>query len=148
MSLRTKWLQLLVKVLSTSGSMREFKRNIMTSNYFLALHLLKSENHLSFVFFFSRSCAGQGCKRSFHLSCVDPPLSYFPPGPWHCYWCVRRKLKLGVHSVSEGVDSLLDVRECNFGNEGASYLQILIACLDYVLHKLCDIQLSHCTLLM
>ncbi|XP_016470560.1 uncharacterized protein LOC107792831 isoform X1 [Nicotiana tabacum] len=63
------------------------------------------------------SCAGQGCKRSFHLSCVDPPLSYFPPGPWHCYWCVRRKLKLGVHSVSEGVDSLLDVRECNLGNE-------------------------------
>ncbi|GFZ11392.1 hypothetical protein Acr_22g0007900 [Actinidia rufa] len=26
------------------------------------------------------SCDGLECKRSFHLSCVDPPLSYAPPG--------------------------------------------------------------------
>ncbi|XP_074353561.1 uncharacterized protein LOC141692578 isoform X1 [Apium graveolens] len=56
-------------------------------------------------------CSGQGCKRRFHLSCVNPPLSYVPPGVWHCAWCTDRKIKFGLHSVSEGIESIWDVRE-------------------------------------
>ncbi|CAI9098003.1 OLC1v1034550C5 [Oldenlandia corymbosa var. corymbosa] len=54
------------------------------------------------------SCSGQGCHRSFHLCCVNPPFTYFPPGVWHCVWCVKRKMELGVYSVSEGIETILD----------------------------------------
>ncbi|XP_055829400.1 helicase protein MOM1-like isoform X2 [Solanum dulcamara] len=56
-------------------------------------------------------CDGRGCKRCYHLSCLDPPLDDFPPGAWHCTLCVKKKIESGVHSVTEGVESILDVRE-------------------------------------
>ncbi|TKY62142.1 Helicase protein MOM1 [Spatholobus suberectus] len=56
-------------------------------------------------------CCGKGCQRRYHPSCVDPPLNYIPLGFWHCIWCIKKKIELGVHSVSEGVKSILDSRE-------------------------------------
>lgn len=56
-------------------------------------------------------CGGKGCKRNYHLSCLDPPLSDKPPGVWYCILCVRKKIELGVHSVSEKVQSVWDARE-------------------------------------
>ncbi|XP_050228274.1 uncharacterized protein LOC126677615 isoform X2 [Mercurialis annua] len=56
-------------------------------------------------------CSGKGCQRRFHLSCLDPPLDHAPFGVWHCIWCVKKKIKLGVHSVSQGMESVWDVRE-------------------------------------
>ncbi|XP_071908255.1 uncharacterized protein [Coffea arabica] len=60
-------------------------------------------------------CVGQGCGRRFHLSCVNPPFTYFPHGVWHCIWCVKRKMEMGVRTVSEGIESILDV-ECVSAN--------------------------------
>ncbi|KAL5135335.1 Helicase protein MOM1 [Glycine soja] len=57
------------------------------------------------------SCSGKGCQRRYHPSCVDPPLNYIPLGFWHCIWCTKKKMELGVHSVSKGVKSILDSRE-------------------------------------
>ncbi|XP_062172135.1 helicase protein MOM1 [Alnus glutinosa] len=56
-------------------------------------------------------CDGRGCRRSYHLSCLDPPLEDVPLGVWHCIACIRKKLESGVHSVSEGVESIWDDRE-------------------------------------
>lgn len=56
-------------------------------------------------------CCGKGCQRRYHPSCLDPLLKFLPIGFWHCLWCVEKKIKLGVHSVSKGVESILDSRE-------------------------------------
>ncbi|KAL6499793.1 hypothetical protein OROGR_027703 [Orobanche gracilis] len=56
-------------------------------------------------------CEGKGCGRFYHLCCLDPPQMDALPGVWHCPQCVKKKLLLGVHSVSEGVESIWDVRE-------------------------------------
>ncbi|XP_020115173.1 uncharacterized protein LOC109728999 isoform X3 [Ananas comosus] len=56
-------------------------------------------------------CDGKGCKRSFHLSCLDPPLQTIPPGVWLCIPCIKKKIQFGVYSVTEGVESLWDVKE-------------------------------------
>ncbi|KAF3454976.1 hypothetical protein FNV43_RR05424 [Rhamnella rubrinervis] len=56
-------------------------------------------------------CDGRGCKRNYHLSCLDPPMADVPFGDWYCLTCVMKKIKSGVHSVSEGVESILDARE-------------------------------------
>ncbi|KAL7173695.1 hypothetical protein ACSBR2_033030 [Camellia fascicularis] len=56
-------------------------------------------------------CDGKGCKRSYHLTCLDPPLDDVPLRDWHCFSCVKKKIELGVHSVSEGVESIWDARE-------------------------------------
>lgn len=39
-----------------------------------------------------------------------------PIGVWHCHSCVRKKIELGVYSVSEGVESVCDAREVPFSN--------------------------------
>ncbi|XP_057471915.1 uncharacterized protein LOC130760553 isoform X2 [Actinidia eriantha] len=72
------------------------------------------------------SCDGLECKRSFHLSCVDPPLSYAPPGSWHCILCVQKKIQFGVHSVSEGVESILDAKEVKSDHEVQRQKQYLV----------------------
>ncbi|CAN6458268.1 unnamed protein product [Victoria cruziana] len=59
---------------------------------------------------FCRYCDGKGCNRAYHLSCLEPPLTDTPPGTWHCLWCMKRKLEFGLHSVSEGVESIWAVR--------------------------------------
>ncbi|TNM97705.1 hypothetical protein fugu_013951 [Takifugu bimaculatus] len=28
-----------------------------------------------------------GCPQAFHLTCLDPPLTSIPSGPWQCDWC-------------------------------------------------------------
>jgi len=38
-------------------------------------------------------------------------LEDVPLGVWHCPVCVRKKIEAGVHSVSEGVESIWDERE-------------------------------------
>ncbi|KAL6577384.1 hypothetical protein OROMI_011660 [Orobanche minor] len=56
-------------------------------------------------------CEGKGCGRFYHLCCLDPPQMDALPGVWHCPQCVKKKLLFGVHSVSEEVESIWDVRE-------------------------------------
>ncbi|KAG1359754.1 hypothetical protein COCNU_08G012000 [Cocos nucifera] len=56
-------------------------------------------------------CDGKGCKRSYHLSCLDPPLQSIPPGLWLCTCCMKKKIEFGVHSVSKGIESVWDVKE-------------------------------------
>ncbi|XP_020538244.1 protein CHROMATIN REMODELING 4 isoform X2 [Jatropha curcas] len=63
-------------------------------------------------------CVGKGCQRSYHLSCLNPPLVTAPPGVWHCTFCVEKKMNMGVHSVSKGVESVWAVREVASDNEG------------------------------
>ncbi|KAK9168763.1 hypothetical protein Syun_000903 [Stephania yunnanensis] len=63
-----------------------------------------------------RSCDGKACKRSFHFDCIDLPSVDVSPGDWHCMWCVKKKIKSGVHSVSKGVESIWDVRETDVCN--------------------------------
>ncbi|KAI4322283.1 hypothetical protein L6164_021994 [Bauhinia variegata] len=56
-------------------------------------------------------CYGKGCKRCYHPSCLEPPMVDVLLGVWHCHVCVRKKIKSGVYSVSEGVESIWDVKE-------------------------------------
>ncbi|XP_020580653.1 uncharacterized protein LOC110024818 isoform X2 [Phalaenopsis equestris] len=51
------------------------------------------------------SCFGRGCKRSYHVSCLDRLL----PGAWLCNFCVKKKLESDVYSISEGIESVWDV---------------------------------------
>ncbi|XP_062206434.1 uncharacterized protein LOC133908424 isoform X2 [Phragmites australis] len=60
---------------------------------------------------FFRSCDGKGCKRHYHLSCMDPPLECVSPGIWLCIICTKKRIQFGVYSVSEGIESLWDVKE-------------------------------------
>ncbi|XP_036940324.1 autoimmune regulator isoform X2 [Acanthopagrus latus] len=34
-----------------------------------------------------------GCPRAFHLTCLDPPLTSIPSGPWQCEWCSGNRVK-------------------------------------------------------
>ncbi|XP_024156644.1 helicase protein MOM1 isoform X2 [Rosa chinensis] len=56
-------------------------------------------------------CDGKGCKRSYHLSCLDPPMNAAPIGVWHCSVCVKKKIESGIHSVSDGQESLGNARQ-------------------------------------
>ncbi|KAK6144371.1 hypothetical protein DH2020_021191 [Rehmannia glutinosa] len=72
-------------------------------------------------------CVGKGCKRCYHLCCLDPPLTDALPGVWHCPVCVKKKLLFGVHSVSKGVESVWDVREVEVSNaKGVRQRQYLV----------------------
>ncbi|XP_038697598.1 CHD3-type chromatin-remodeling factor PICKLE-like isoform X1 [Tripterygium wilfordii] len=61
-------------------------------------------------------CDGTGCGKRYHLSCLDPPFTS-ALGLWHCSWCVTKKIQFGVHSVSEVVESIWDVKEVATDNE-------------------------------
>ncbi|KAB2604258.1 hypothetical protein D8674_040421 [Pyrus ussuriensis x Pyrus communis] len=56
-------------------------------------------------------CNGRGCRTSYHLSCLDPPMDDVSLGLWYCPMCVRKKLESGIYSVSEGIESIWDARE-------------------------------------
>jgi len=58
-----------------------------------------------------RRCGGKGCEAGYHLACLDPPKSDVPPGLWLCFCCLRKKMEFGVHSVSEGFESIWDSKE-------------------------------------
>ncbi|KAF8775853.1 hypothetical protein HU200_004246 [Digitaria exilis] len=57
-----------------------------------------------------KSCDGKGCQRHYHLSCMDPPLDV-SLGIWLCVICTKKRLQYGIYSVSEGIESLWDVKE-------------------------------------
>ncbi|CAM0950224.1 unnamed protein product [Alopecurus aequalis] len=58
-----------------------------------------------------KSCDRNGCKRKYHLSCLGLPLECTSPGIWLCSICAKERLMSGVCSVSEGIESLWDVKE-------------------------------------
>ncbi|KAL6622402.1 hypothetical protein ACP70R_032281 [Stipagrostis hirtigluma subsp. patula] len=66
---------------------------------------------------FLKSCDGKGCKQHYHLSCIDPPLEFVPPGMWLCIICAKKRIQFGVYSVSEGIESLWDVKEGAHNNK-------------------------------
>uniref|UniRef100_H3DCS2 Autoimmune regulator n=1 Tax=Tetraodon nigroviridis TaxID=99883 RepID=H3DCS2_TETNG len=35
-----------------------------------------------------------GCPQAFHLTCLDPPLTSIPSGPWRCGWCKDNTVKV------------------------------------------------------
>ncbi|KAM6598052.1 hypothetical protein CsatA_008576 [Cannabis sativa] len=55
-------------------------------------------------------CHGKECKRSYHPTCLDPPMDGVILGVWYCLMCVMKKLDYGEHSVSEGVEAIFDDR--------------------------------------
>ncbi|VFQ75015.1 unnamed protein product [Cuscuta campestris] len=55
--------------------------------------------------------------RNFHLQCMDPPLKFFPLGTWYCNFCVKKKVVLGVHSVSQGVEAVFYSRDIDCDKE-------------------------------
>ncbi|XP_040949489.1 helicase protein MOM1 isoform X2 [Gossypium hirsutum] len=63
-------------------------------------------------------CCGKGCQRSYHLSCLEPPLEEFPLGAWYCLACVRKKLESGIYSVSKGIEAIWDSRELEASEDG------------------------------
>ncbi|XP_057781993.1 helicase protein MOM1-like isoform X2 [Salvia miltiorrhiza] len=72
-------------------------------------------------------CEGKSCMNCYHLYCLDPPLTDVLPGVWHCPQCVKKKLLFGVHSVSDGVESIWDVREVEVPNsKGVQQKQFLV----------------------
>ncbi|KAM0941864.1 putative DNA helicase chromatin regulator PHD family [Dioscorea sansibarensis] len=62
-------------------------------------------------------CDGKGCKRSFHLSCLDPPLDVVPVGIWLCHLCMKKKLEVGVYSISERIETVLDKKDATHGQK-------------------------------
>lgn len=95
-----------------------------------------------------RCCDGKGCKRSYHLACLDPPLGEIPPGIWHCMLCVKKKTELGVHAVSEGVESIWDTREVELPSaEGVVQWHIICYILKYclldflIMSSCCDVNM-------
>lgn len=64
-----------------------------------------------FYFAFSRHCGGKGCKARYHPSCALPPEENIYLLNCFCYDCTKKRLSFGVHSVSQGIESILGVRE-------------------------------------
>ncbi|KAI3875495.1 hypothetical protein MKX03_031350 [Papaver bracteatum] len=79
-------------------------------------------------------CDAEGCKKSYHLKCLDPPLKSVPIGVWHCVCCVKKKVESGVHSLSGGVGSILDAKEVELADSEGVQKQYLVKyrCLAHV----------------
>ncbi|KAI3882321.1 hypothetical protein MKX03_007962 [Papaver bracteatum] len=56
-------------------------------------------------------CSDKGCKKTYHLKCVDPPQKDVPPGDWYCFCCVKKNTESGVLSLPGAVKSNLDAAE-------------------------------------
>ncbi|KAI3962249.1 hypothetical protein MKX01_030799 [Papaver californicum] len=56
-------------------------------------------------------CDEKGCKKNYHLKCVDPPLKGVPPGDWYCFSCVKKNIESGVLFLPGAVESNLDAIE-------------------------------------
>ncbi|XP_026432778.1 uncharacterized protein LOC113330141 isoform X2 [Papaver somniferum] len=41
-------------------------------------------------------CSGKGCKKNYHLKCVDLPLKDVPPSVWYCFSCVKKRFLPGA----------------------------------------------------
>nr|GEY79582.1 protein chromatin remodeling 4 [Tanacetum cinerariifolium] len=47
-------------------------------------------------------CSGQGCGKSFHQACLDPPLPHdVPHGPWYCGACTNKEIESGSVELSD-----------------------------------------------
>ncbi|XP_050368638.1 helicase protein MOM1 isoform X2 [Argentina anserina] len=72
------------------------------------------EMHASFALLGGSSCGccdGKGCKSSYHLSCLDPPMSDAPTGVWYCSVCVQKNTESSIHSMSDEPESLGNARD-------------------------------------
>ncbi|KAM0858104.1 hypothetical protein ACQ4PT_048039 [Festuca glaucescens] len=58
-----------------------------------------------------KSCDRNSCKRKYHVSCLGLPVECVSPGIWWCSICTKERLLSGVYSVTEGIESLWDVKE-------------------------------------
>uniref|UniRef100_J3MAH4 Helicase protein MOM1 n=1 Tax=Oryza brachyantha TaxID=4533 RepID=J3MAH4_ORYBR len=58
-----------------------------------------------------KSCDGEGCKSWYHDSCLNPLLQYVSLGIWLCTRCTKKRIQFGLDAVSEGIESLWDVKE-------------------------------------
>ncbi|KNA08678.1 hypothetical protein SOVF_160460 isoform B [Spinacia oleracea] len=68
-------------------------------------------------------CSGKRCGRSFHPSCsLNPEKNIYLPN-WYCSNCTKKRLALGVHSMSRGIESILDVREVDMSNTEGRHKQ-------------------------
>ncbi|KAI3919097.1 hypothetical protein MKW98_016650 [Papaver atlanticum] len=56
-------------------------------------------------------CDGKGCKKNYHLKCLDPPLKVVPPGDWYGPCCAKKNRESGVNSLPRAVESNLDAVE-------------------------------------
>ncbi|KAK9691485.1 hypothetical protein RND81_09G199800 [Saponaria officinalis] len=65
-------------------------------------------------------CSGKACRRSYHPSCLWTSEENAHIPIWYCSECMKKKLTLGVYSVSEGIESILDVREVELSNSKGS----------------------------
>ncbi|KAK9676594.1 hypothetical protein RND81_11G087600 [Saponaria officinalis] len=65
-------------------------------------------------------CSGKACRRSYHPSCLRTPEESSHISFWYCSECIKKKLALGVHSLSEGIESILDAREVELTNSEGS----------------------------
>ncbi|KAF3342047.1 Helicase protein MOM1 [Carex littledalei] len=66
-------------------------------------------------------CEGKNCKRTYHLSCLDPPLLSNPPGAWLCVTCIQKRIQFGVYAVCGGIENIWDVKDAG-SNNGKLYL--------------------------
>ncbi|KAI3852179.1 hypothetical protein MKX03_022979 [Papaver bracteatum] len=53
-------------------------------------------------------CIYKGCKKTYHLKYVDPPLKDVQPGDWYCFCCIQKNTESGVLSLPGAVKSNLD----------------------------------------
>jgi hypothetical protein len=58
-----------------------------------------------------RCCEGKNCKRTYHLSCLDPPLKSDPPGAWLCTSCIQKKIQSDVHAVFDAIECIWDAKD-------------------------------------
>ncbi|XP_074303491.1 uncharacterized protein LOC141637963 isoform X2 [Silene latifolia] len=64
----------------------------------------------------TRRCCGKACRKSFHWTHEEN--AHIPI--WYCSECTKKKLSFGVHSVSEGIESIFDAREVELSNSEGS----------------------------
>ncbi|XP_078153736.1 uncharacterized protein LOC144548893 isoform X4 [Carex rostrata] len=65
-------------------------------------------------------CEGKNCKKTYHLSCLDPPLQSNPHGTWLCITCIQKRIQFGVYAVCGGIENIWDVKDGS--NNGKLYL--------------------------
>ncbi|KAH7433729.1 hypothetical protein KP509_07G083100 [Ceratopteris richardii] len=58
-------------------------------------------------------CDGKGCKVTYHIDCLDPPLRDVPPNDWYCPLCAYKRIFGGMHLVSKGIESIWNVKVPN-----------------------------------
>ncbi|KAL2938417.1 Helicase protein MOM1 [Bienertia sinuspersici] len=68
-------------------------------------------------------CCGKMCSRSYHHSCSLNPEENIHLANWYCSDCTNKRFAFGVYSVSQGIESILGVREVELQNSGGRQKQ-------------------------